>query len=382
LNSRERVLLTLEHKEPDRVPIDLGGNQTGITKIAYDGLKRYLGISGESEIYDPMQQLAMPDETFLDMFDIDTRYVFPGKPQGWDLQIKEDEKGYSYTDEWGITLRMPKENGYYYDMVGHPLVDFEVEDIDRYDWPDPRDPGRTEGLKEKARDLSERTDYALVTGIGGSMFELSWYLRGFERFFTDLIVNKRFSEKLLDRLLAFWLDFFEDFLDSVGKYVHVVTLGDDLGGQESPLVAPDLYREILRPRQKELFQFIKSKTEARILYHSCGSVRSFIADLIEIGVDILNPLQVSAKDMDTKELKREFGDKILFWGGGCDTQRILPFGSPQEVRVEVKKRIGDLAPGGGFVFNQVHNIQPDTPAENIVAMLRAAKEYGKYSHDL
>jgi len=175
------------------------------------------------------------------------------------------------------------------------------------------------------------------------------------------------------------LGFFEDFLASVGKYIQVVVGGDDLAMQEGPLISLDLYRKLIKPRQKELFSFIKKRTAAYLFYHSCGSVSQFIPDLIEVGVDILNPVQVSAKNMDTHRLKKEFGHEISFWGGGCDTQKILSFGKPEEIKGEVKRRIRDLTPGGGFVFTQVHNIQPGVPPENIVAMFEAASEYGRYS---
>jgi len=378
MNSRQRLIMTLKHKEPDKVPIDLGGTQTGITVGAYNDLKRYLGIVEENEIIDLMQQLVRPSERLLKKFKVDTRYIFPKKPKNWELRIKEDDYSYSFVDEWGITFKMPKKKGYYYDMVEHPLRDATIKDLKKYDWPDPRDPGRTEGLEKEAKNLYEHTDYAIVTGIAGSMFELAWYLRGFERFFMDMIENRKFAEALLDKLLEIWLDFFDEFLGVVGKYVQVVTVGDDLAMQEGPLMSLDLYRSVVKSRQKELFSFIKKHTDAYLFYHGCGSVSQFIPELIEVGVDILNPIQVSAKDMDTHRLKKEFGSEITFWGGGCDTQRVLPFGTPEEVKEEVKRRIKDLAPGGGFVFNQVHNIQPGVPPKNIVAMFEAANEYGGY----
>jgi len=379
MNSRQRILTALQHKRPDRVPLDLGGTQTGITVTAYNSLKDYLGMKEENKIIDTMQQIVKPSEEILKRFRIDTRYIYPRPPSCWELKIREDDYGYTYVDEWGITLRMPKVEGYYYDMVEHPLKESSVKDLAYYPWPDPHDPGRVEGLEEEAERLYENTDYALVTGIAGSMFELSWYLRGFERFLTDLVVNQDFAEALLDKLLEFWLGFFDRFLASVDEYIQVVVVGDDLAMQEGPLISLDLYRKLIKPRQKELFSFIKKRTPAYLFYHSCGSVSQFIPDLIEVGVDILNPVQVSAKNMDTYRLKKEFGHEISFWGGGCDTQKTLSFAKPQEIKREVKRRMRDLAPGGGFVFTQVHNIQPGVPPENIVAMLEAASEYGRYT---
>ena len=378
MNSRQRVLTALEHKEPDRVPLDLGGTQTGISVIAYNSLKDYLGIKEENKIIDTMQQIVKPSEEILQRFRIDTRYIHPQPPNYWELKIKEDGYGYTYVDEWGITLKMPKVEGYYYDMVDHPLKNNSVEDLDYYPWPDPNDPGRIEGLQEETERLYKSTDYALVTGISGSMFELSWYLRGFERFLTDLVIDHDFAEALLDKLLEFWLGFFDEFLASVGKYIQVVVVGDDLGMQEGPLISLDLYRKLIKPRQRVLFGFIKKRTAAYLFYHSCGSISQFIPDLIDVGVDILNPVQVSAKNMDTHRLKKEFGNEITFWGGGCDTQKILSFGKRAQIKEEVKRRIRDLTPSGGFVFTQVHNIQPGVPPENIVAMFEAASEYGRY----
>ena len=195
---------------------------------------------------------------------------------------------------------------------------------------------------------------------------------------VDLAINKELASKVLDIVLAQRKDFYGKFLDVVGPYVDMFMGSDDLGTQEGLLISPELYREMFKPRHKELNEFVKSKANVKLFHHSCGAIRELINDLIEVGVDVLNPIQVSAKGMDTKKLKQDFGEKIVFWGGGCDTQKILPFGSPAEVREEVKQRISDLKPGGGFVFTQIHEIQPETPPENIMAMFEAAKEHRAY----
>jgi uroporphyrinogen decarboxylase len=260
-------------------------------------------------------------------------------------------------------------------MVKHPLADAEVEDLKHYDWPDMRDSGYTEGLAARARTMREQTDYALVTRIWGSMFERAWYLRGFENFLRDLVTDERFVNALLDKLLELNMELFDEYLGAVGPYVDVVPCGDDLGTQLGPLISPTLYRTYLKPRQRELFRFVKQRTKARLFFHTCGGVYPFIPELIEVGVDILNPVQVSAAGMDTERLKAEFGDRLCFWGG-VDTQHVLPFGTPGDVRQEARRRIRDLGQGGGYVLGAVHNIQTGVPAANIVAMYEAAEEGG------
>ena len=193
----------------------------------------------------------------------------------------------------------------------------------------------------------------------------------------DMIANPKLTTAIMDKMLEFYISFWGEMLPIVGPYVQVIKLGDDLGMQSGPLISPDLFRSMIKPRERELIAFIKKRTDAKIFFHSCGSIYEFIPDLIEIGVDVLNPIQVSAKDMDTKRLKQEFGDRLAFWGA-VDTQQVLPFGSPEDVVAEVKKRIGDLAPGGGYILSSVHNIQAKVPPENIETMFDAALRYGEY----
>jgi len=376
-----RVLKALNHEEPDKVPIDLGGSltNTGIAKKAHAELMKYLGLKeNEPEVIDVYQQLVRPDERLLKKFEIDVYGIGPKPPKTWELIIKEDKDNYYYTDEWGIKYRMPKKHGYYFDIVEHPLAGLDRESLKDYQWPDPHDLGRRERLEEKVKDLHENTDYALFFNAATSgIFEKSCALRGTENFYVDLIADPKFAEAVLDKMVEFYLGYWEEMLPLVGKYVQVVKMGDDLGGQNGPLVNPEVYRKVLKPRQREVFSFIKKRTNAKLYLHSCGSVYEFIPDIIELGVDVLNPIQVSASDMDTRRLKQEFGDRLSFWGA-VDTQRILSFGIPRDVEEEVKKRIGDLASGGGYILSSVHNIQANVPPENIVAMFEAAGKYGKY----
>ncbi|MBM3238077.1 hypothetical protein FJZ31_17435 [Candidatus Poribacteria bacterium] len=283
---------------------------------------------------------------------------------------------------------MPKENGRYFDLFEHPLKKAETsEDIAKYPWPNPTDPARFEGLEDEALNLRPppqpprtqggKTGVAVILGgICAGMLEVSLWMRGFENFYTDLLVNKPVAEAMLDKILEMKLKYWGTILPKVKDNVDIAMEGDDLGMQNSLLVSPDIYRTLIKPRQRQLFSFIKQQAPVHIFFHTCGSVYEIIPDLIEVGVDILNPIQVSAARMDTKQLKKEFGRDVVFWGGGVDTQRILPCGSPQEVRDEVKRRIEDLAPGGGFVFNTVHNIQADVPPQNIIAMWEMLRNYG------
>ena len=216
-------------------------------------------------------------------------------------------------------------------------------------------------------------------GVSAGILEMALRLRGFEQLFMDFVLDPELVCGLLDRIVEIKSVFWQEALEQVGDEVLVAIEADDLGTQNSLLISPDMYRQYVKPRHKKLFSFIKSKApHIKVFLHSCGAVKPLIPDLIEAGVDILNPVQVSASNMDTKVLKKEFGDVLTFWGGGVDTQRVLPFGTPHEVREEVKRRIDDLAPGGGFVFNTIHNIQADVPPENIEAMLETLERYGKY----
>ncbi len=373
MRSRERVLRALRHEEPDRVPVDLGGLSTTIETVPYNELKNYLGI--KSETINFVRDHVEPPEELLERFKIDTRYVRLKPPKNFKVKIDPDN---SYLDEWGTRWKkLP--TSLYWDPVEFPLKEATLEGLEKYSWPDPDDPGRTEGLRERAKMMHDRTSYAIVADMPTlGIFEMAWVcLTGPERFMTDMILNKPFANALLEKVCKLHMRLYENYLDAVGDYIDVIVVSDDLGGMQGLLISPDLYREMVKPFQKKLWQFIKSKTDAALFLHSCGSIFKLIPDLIDVGVDIISPVQVSAKDMDTQRLKREFGDKLTFWGG-IDTHWVLPFGSPEDVEGEVKRRISDLAPGGGFVLTAVHNIQAGVPPENICRMYEAARTYGNY----
>ncbi len=382
MTSRERVIKALNHQIPDRVPIDLGGFQTGIHQKAYAELLSHLGLAEDITILDPVQQLAAPSEEVLKRFRVDIRYICAHGPDdfkgGIEQNTRDGKLWHDLKDEFGVVWSMPDDQGLYMDISHHPLASATIADIEDYPFPDGSDASRFTGIREQALKLRNETPYAISTGIGGVVYEYCWYMRGLEQWFIDMIESPAFCQALLDRTLKFWLDYFTAFLAEIGDIIDVVMIGDDVGGQAGPLFSPDFYRKIVKPRQKKLVAHIKSLTSAKIWYHTCGSVAQLIPDLLDNGIDILNPVQISAENMDPQHLKDKFGDKLTFWGGAIDTQHVLPTATPREVKDHVRRNIEILKPGGGYVFNNVHNIQLDVPPENIVALFDAAYECGFY----
>jgi uroporphyrinogen decarboxylase len=382
MSSRERVLAAINHRAPDRVPIDLGGNQTGIHKLAYEALLKHLGMRDDTVIMDAVQQLAQPCEAVLERFHVDTRYIAAKAAAGFSGRIEQNRRDgrlwHDLRDEFGVVWSMPDDRPYYMDISHHPLADATAADIADYPFPRGDDPSRFDGLRQRALMLRKETPYAVVSGISGVVYEICWYLRGLERWFMDLVTQPELCAALLDQTLKFWLDWFRLFLDEVGDLVDVIMIGDDLAGQTGPLFRPELYRMLVKPRQKRLVQYIRSRTQAKIWYHTCGSCVWCIPDLLDNGVDILNPVQVSATGMDPTMLKSRFGDRLVFWGGAIDAQHVLPSASPETVREHVRRNLEAWKPHGGYVFNNVHNIQAGVPAENVVALYQAAYEFGFY----
>ena len=377
-SSRERVRAALDHREPDRIPFDLGGSRmTGIHVRAYTRLRAALGLPpGDVRVGDLTQQLADVDTDVMDLLGCDVRLVGPRSATGYRREVVEADGYLSFRDEWGVGRRMPVDGGLYYDSFGEPLGgEVDAATIDAFPWPDPTDPGRYAGMVEAARQIAEVEGRAVFVGsICGGLSEGLFKMRGFEDGYMDLAAEPERARQVMEKILEIKLAYWDRALRELGDLVDVVGEADDLGGQDRTLFSPATYRSIVKPLQRELFSFIRARTSARIFLHSCGAIRDLIPDLIEIGVDILNPVQVSAAGMDGAELKREFGRDLVFWGGGVDTQRVLGGGTPAEVRSEVLRRVDDLRAGGGFVFAAVHNIQPNVPAENILAMWAALKE--------
>ena len=386
MNSRERVLTALNHKEPDRVPFDMGGTVvTGIQAKAYRRLRQYLGLpEKEIIIVDMLQQLALVDDDVMERLGVDVRNVSPRSTASFKIDLKETPDGrYRYFyDEYQVGWRMPIEGGMYYDMFEHPLSgEISAETVEAYVLPDPLDPARFAGLREASLKILEQEKRALVIGnISAGIFELYLWTRGFKDGYADWAANPELSKKILRKYMNLQMAYWERMFDVMqGIPIDVVQMADDLAGQNGLLISPGSYRKLLKPFHKEMFDFIHSKTDAKIFFHSCGSIRALVPDLIDVGVDILNPVQVNAAKMDSAELKRDFGKDICFWGGGVDTQMAFDENhTPDEVRADVRKRLQDFMPGGGFVFNTVHNIQGNVPPENIMAMWDTLQEFGRY----
>jgi len=383
MKSRERVRLALNHEEPDRVPIDLGATiVTSIAKKAYLGLMQHLGMPLEEiKMLDYVQQLPYVDEALMQRFGVDFRMVQLPAATPAGIDIFEEGEYYAFIDRWGSKLHMPRNGGYYFDWVDFPIKEATMTALDTYSWPRPDPVEVNTQLGQQAKYVYENSDYAVVGSavIGGGIFEQPARVMGLQSFLMALLTEPAFADRLMDTITNIYIESCNNYLDHVGPYIQIFTFWDDMAGQNGWLIRPDLYRKMIKPKQKRLVEAIKKKTGAKLFYHSCGATRALIPDLIEIGFDILNPVQVSARGMDTRGLKAEFGQDIVFWGGGIDTQHVLPFGKPQEVADEVKRRIDDLAPGGGFVFAAVHNIQALVPPVNIVTAFDTALEYGIYS---
>lgn len=376
LNSRERFTLALNHQEPDRVPIDLGSIASTIRTVeAYDRLKSHLGLALEKKIRHFADEHIIPDEEIIQAFHVDTMYIRLNVPKSWQ-RTKLD--AYTVVDEWSVPWS--KHPGSYYTFpVDHPMKTAELEEIEKFPWPDPDESSRYEGLREKAKYLFEKTDYALVadglTGVG--IFDMTWHLRGMENIFLDMLIHPEFTQALCERLTEYYVKVYRNYMRAVGDFVQMVIYYEDLSGQDGPLISPQLYRQYIKPGHRKIFKTIKEHTDAKICVHTCGSVYAFLDDYVELGVEVLNPVQISAHDMDPERLKAKYG-AVLSFHGGIDTQRFLPRATPAQVREEVRRMIRILGPGGGYLFTSCHSIQPDVSPENIVALFDAAYEYGKY----
>lgn len=382
MNSRERVLLALNHKEPDRIPIDLGGTIiTSIHREAYTKVKQKLGMKVEDlKLCDYVQQLPYVDEDLLKRFEVDFRIVQLPAATAPGLKYFEEGEYYAFIDRWGSKLHMPKSGGFYFDWVDFPIKEPTMEALDNYQWPKPDPLELNQQLRAQAKYLYENTDYALVGSgvIGGGIFEQPARVMGLTDFLMALASEPAFADRLMEQITDIYIESCNNYLDQVGEYLQVFTYWDDVNTQNGWMISPEVYRRMIKPKEKRLVEAIKRKTNAKLFFHGCGAAFDLIPDLIELGFDIINPVQTSAKGMDPKRLKATYGKDIVFWGGGVDSQKTMPFGTPQQVRDEVRQRIDELAPGGGFVFATVHNIQANDPPENIIAAFETALEYGRY----
>ncbi len=409
MNSRERVLAALNHQEPDRVPICFSGHRSsGIAAIAYARLRDYLGLPKRPiRVYDPVQQLAIVDSDVLDMFGVDTIELGRGfaledkwwadweLPDGTPCQMPVWARPERQPGRWvlrspsgRIIAQMP-DGALYFEQCYWPWLD-RPPDFDDLEaafaesmWtqvaspPGPivSGPDGDRILVEGAQRLRASTDRAIIGLFGGNLLEIGQFLFRNDRFFILLASEPERAAEFLDKLTEYHLRKLEKFLGLVGPYIDVILFGDDLGMQTGPQISPRMYRQLFKPRHARMWQRAKELANVKVMLHSCGGLRELLPDLIEAGLDATNPVQITCRGMEAAGLKRDFGDRITLWGGGCDTRYVLPHGTPDEVRGHVHEQVRILSPGGGFVFQQVHNIMADVPPANIVAMFAAVREH-------
>jgi uroporphyrinogen decarboxylase len=373
--SSERVLMALNHQEPDRVPMDFGGTTaTGIQVTAYDRLKKLLGIDTPSLITNRRAQLVAVEEVIKDRLHADVDGIEPDPPPS--LPRVAGLPAGTSVDEWGVHWLSGASGEH--TATKSPLAGMETAaEVEAYAWPDPADPARYAGLREKVLDLKSRSQRAIAFNLGGQIASQARNMRGYEQWLMDFILNPALAEAVMRKIMTMNMIKSERVLAVIGDQVDVVTVADDLATQTGPMMSPAVYRKIIKPLQQEFFGFIKARTKAKLFYHCCGAASFFLDDLLESDIDILNPVQVSATNMNPDFLKKNYGDRVVFWGG-VDTQQLLPYGSPQEVADGVKRLIDIMAPGGGFILAAVHNVRPEVPPENLVALFDTAWEYGRY----
>jgi uroporphyrinogen decarboxylase len=399
MTSRERVLAALEHRETDRVPIDLSGHRSsGIAAIAYPKLRQYLGLPPKPiRVYDVIQQLAIVDEDVLDRFSVDTIEMgrgFAQDEQSWQpwtlpdgmacfvpawTNIERDDNRWIIRSDSGRILAHMPDGSLYFEQTYYPFL--EGDDLDAISevlgesmWTaiaSPPGPVDSKELTEGAKRLRAGTDRAIIGLFGGNLFEVGQFLYRNDQFMMLLAAEPRHAHRFLDKLVEFHLANLERFLGAVGEHIDIILFGDDLGMQTGPMMSPKMYCEFFKPRHKLLWNCAKELADVKVMLHCCGGVRELLPHLIEAGLDAINPVQISCTGMDAAELKAEFGSELTFWGGGCDTRDVLPNGTSQQVAEHVRKQVETLNPGGGFIFQQVHNILANVPPENITAMLDA-----------
>lgn len=380
MTSRERVLMALAHKEPDRIPLDVGvGKACKFSRDFYKKLLDYLGIQEEIDICYKVNQHVYASDAVLKELGVDIRaarvYTVPdtsSPEKDW-----EDEKNYYYMDEWGTGYRMAKEGGLYYDMTEFPLLDAEEEEDERYRWPTP--PKIKPSCRNKTKDFQDRGYPVIECELFGNGFlQTGPRIYGFTSWLAMMAGEPERVEAFMDQLCKRKLQWWDQVFEVFGDTVDVVCESDDLGTQTGQFISQGMFENVLLPYYKKVFAHIKKKSRAKIFMHCCGSMKPFIPGFIDAGMDILNPVQITANGMDPYELKREFGKDITFWGGGIDTQNILPHGTREEIREAVKRSIDAFAKDGGFIFTPVHAIQADVPVENFMAMIEAFRDNSKY----
>jgi len=412
MTSRERVLAGITHKEPDRIPLDIGSTPSStISAIAFNKLKKHLGLKGPTRVYDVIQQLFQPDDDFLDRFGVDVvdnGRAFNTADQDWhDVTLSDgseaqypawfrpqqqtDGSWIAYSPNGTPLAKMPSK-GAFFDQLHFPYLDGYpsnykklTQDLKGAMWAafaispwhlaDEQDFWTL--FREKTLALREGSDRAVMIGCGCNLFEWGTFLRRLDNFLMDLVTQPAEVERFLDALMELHMSLLEKVCRSVGDIADVIRFGDDLGMDNGPFMHPDIYAKFFKPRHAQLCEYVKKNSQMHPYLHSCGSIYKLIPHLIEAGFEIINPVQTSCRDMEPERLKREFGRDITFWGAGCDTRRILNRATPAQVKDHVRERMEILSPGGGFVFTTVHNILPEVPPENIVAMFEAFVEFNE-----
>ncbi len=404
MKSRERVLAAFRHVEPDRVPVDLSGHRSsGISAIVYPKLRMYLGLLEKPvRVYDPIQQLAIVHDDVLERFEVDTIELGRGfaledddwsdwtLPDGTACQMpawvkpERVDAGWVLRSATGRIIATLPDGALYFEQCYHPF--FEKDDLDHIPealeecmWatvaspPGPliSGPGGAERFREGAKNLRENTDRAVIGLFGGNLLETGQFLYRNDKFLTLLAAEPKHVHQFLDKLVKCHLEALESYLDAVGEFIDIILFGDDLGMQTGPQISPKMYREFFKPRHQIMWSKAKELADVKVMLHCCGGVRELLPDLIDAGLDAINPVQISCRGMNPEELKNEFGRDMVFWGGGCDSQRVLVEGTPEQVKEHVRDMVRIWSPGGGFVFQQVHNILADVPPENVVAMFDA-----------
>jgi uroporphyrinogen decarboxylase len=372
ITAKERVMAALNHIETDRVPLDIGGiNNTAMHWMIEKMIKERLNLADHGYLIKSRGQLiTVPDQSIIDYFGVDTCSIYINETREW----IENADG-TFTDMWGLGQKL-NPDGYYYNMCKHPMENIEeIEDLDSYQFPEPT-AYMLEGLSERLD--ANKDKCCILEGLREPMFGLPSWLRRNDNFYVDLMINEDFCDAFHEKILAYYKNLIDFIMTRIGDRIDIVKFADDMGAQNALLMSPETYRARVKPYQAALYGYVKEKYKKKILLHSCGAIRPIIGDLIEIGVDALNPVQISAENMDPESLKREFGDKITFWGGGIDTQQVLGVATPDVVREHVRRNMAIFKPHGGYVFSQVHNILPNVPIENILAMYDAYQEMANY----
>ena len=388
--SRERVITTLNHIEPDKVPIDLGGNQSGINIIAYRNLLEYLDISDNNiQFCDYVQQLALPCEELLQRFEVDLRWIRPPqslKPENFSPSVEGKFQGVfdQFGVFWGISIEKSLDEIIYFEPVIHPFEDMQtVQEIRNYNWPDGKDKTPFKGLRDITKRLREETSYALATPPLGCIYEYTTFLFGLAKVLRYLRKNPDLLVATMEELEKYWSDYATTFLNEIkfGKnfYVDIVSINGDLAHQAGPFMNPhEIYEPLIKPIEHKLCKKIHEIAPVKINYHSCGSIVDFIPHFADIGYDIINPVQISAYNMEPCNLKQQYGGIISFWGGLCDTQETLPYGTTNRIQKEVQYNITCMKPKGGYIASNIHNILAEVPPQNIVAMFDALRAFRYY----